>query len=355
VQAAVYAGDGELTVTEVPTPTPGPGEVLVRVEANTICGTDLRIARGLKTKGIRVPVVLGHELAGTVTEVGAGVDPGWVGTKVGMTPTIACHACRQCQLGNPHLCANARVLGHDVDGGLADYFLVPAEGVTGGNLVAAPDHLQPEEIALAEPLSCVLHGQEIMGLGLNDVVVVVGGGAIGQLHAQVARARGARTVIVSEPVESRRRTALQLGADLVVDPTTEDLAAVVAEATDGRGADAVIVCIGVPQLVNGALAVAGQRGAVCLFAGFPSDVLAGIDANLIHYRELRVTGSSNSTTTEYRDALRLIADGRVDVASLVTHRYSVDQIDTALATAGAPEALKVAVVPAHRLVNQETS
>lgn len=345
MKAAVYAGAGDFAVREVPTPVPAAGEILVRVDANTICGTDLRIARGLKSKGVETPVVLGHELAGTVEAVGAGVEGFPVGAKVGMTPSTSCGGCRQCQLGNLNLCGNAKVLGHDVDGGLAEFFLVPARAVAQGNLVLAPDDLSAPEIALAEPLSCVLHGQELMGLGLGEVVVVVGGGAIGQLHAQAARARGARTVIVSEPVASRRRVALELGADIVVDPTTEDLRAVVDAASDGRGADSVIVCIGVPQVVNGALAVAAQRGKVCLFAGFPVDVPAAIDANLVHYKEIAVTGSSNSTTAEYREAIALISSGRVDVASLVTHTFPLDDIAAALAAAESPEALKVCVVP----------
>lgn len=320
----------------------------MKVDANTICGTDVRIANGSKSKGIYPPVVLGHELAGTVAELGEGVTGFQVGDPVGMTPSVACNACDQCQEGNFNLCAAAKVLGHDINGGLAEFFLVPAEAVANGNLIKAPVHLEPEEIALAEPLSCVLHGQNLMQVQTNDVVVVIGGGAIGQLHAQLAKVSGARSVIVSGPVESRRKMALHLGADIVVDPLSEDLDAIVTSATNGRGADAVIVCIGVPQLVNGALSLTRRRGRVCLFAGFPAEPAAQIDANLIHYKELFVTGSSNSTTSDYRTALSLIADGRIDVKSLVTHRYDLDEIDAALETAASADALKVAVIPSRQ-------
>jgi L-iditol 2-dehydrogenase len=347
MHAVVYLGSGNLVVKDIDRPEPARGEVLVKVGANTICGTDLRIANGSKSKGVYPPVVLGHELAGTIFELGEGVAGYQVGDKVGMTPSVACNACHQCQEGNFNLCAAAQVLGHDIDGGLAEYFLVPAAAVASGNLIQAPQHLEPEEIALAEPLSCVLHGQTLMGLRTNDVVLVIGGGAIGQLHAQLAKVAGARTVIVSEPVESRRKTALTLGADIVVDPLTEDLATIVSASTGGRGADAVIVCIGVPQLVNSALELARQRGKVSLFAGFPKEPAAQIDANLIHYKEISVTGSSNSTISEYKTALALISDGRVNVKALVTHRYGLDEIETALKTAASPEALKVAVEPAR--------
>lgn len=345
MQAAVYEGSGKLTVKDIATPMPGPGEVLIRVDSDTICGTDLRIASGTKSKGVYPPVVLGHELAGTVHQLGDGVTGLQIGDRVGMTPSIACTTCKQCQLGNYNLCAKAQILGHDVDGGLAEYFLASAQAVAEGNLVPAPAGLAPEEVSLAEPLSCVLHGQELMGLAKGDVVVVIGGGAIGQMHAQVARVRGAKTVIVSEPVQTRRELALKLGADIVVDPTKEDLAAIVDQITGGAGADAMIVCIGVPGLVGGALQIAGQRAKVCLFAGFPNGVPSEIDPNIVHYRELKITGSSNSTVQEYRDALQLIAKGGVDVKSLITHRFPLEQIEQALAMAVAPDALKVAVIP----------
>lgn len=345
MRAIVYLGDGAFDLREVPTPVPAAGEVLVRVEANTICGTDLRIVSGAKSKGVSPPVVLGHETAGTVVELGSGFDRLAVGDRVGVTPSIPCNWCQSCRHGLFHLCVNTRVLGHDVDGGLAEYFLAPAQLVANGCLVRAPRHLAAEQLALAEPLSCVLHGQRIVDVGVGDVVVVLGGGPIGQLHAQLSRVRGARTVIVSEPVESRRRLALSLGADLVVDPAGDSLAAVVAEATAGFGADVVIVCVGVPELATAAVELARQRGRILLFAGFPARALSQLDPNAIHYRELVVTGSSNSTSAEYADAVELIASGRVDVGSLISHRFGLDEFVDGVRVAGETSAMKVAITP----------
>ncbi len=345
MKAAVYAGGTGVDVREVERPEVGPGEVLVRMRSDTICGTDLRIASGAKSKGVRIPIVLGHETAGTVEEVGAGVAGLQLGDRVGMAPSVVCNHCDMCRRGVFNLCRNARVLGHDLDGGLAEFLLVPADGVRQGNLtVVAPD-VPFESISLAEPLSCVLHAQAIIGIGVDDVVLVVGGGAIGLLHAQLAKASGARAVVVSEPVESRRRLASRLGVDVVVDPTTEDLDGIVRGMTDGAGADVVIVCIGVPALVDSALGSARLRGRVNFFAGFPKDRGSEIDPNRIHYGELTVTGSSNSTIEDHRAALRLIESGRVDVASLVTHRFPLEEIEQALAKAGSPDAVKVAVLP----------
>lgn len=346
MKAAVYAGDARVDVREVDHPAVGPGNVLVRMKSDTICGTDLRIASGAKSKGVRIPIVLGHETAGVVEEVGADVAGLHTGDRVGMAPSVVCTRCDMCHRGVFNLCRNARVLGHDLDGGLAEFLLVPADGVRQGNLtVVAPD-VPFESISLAEPLSCVLHAQTIIGIGVDDVVLVVGGGAIGLLHAQLAKASGARTVIVSEPVASRRRLASRLGVDIVVDPMTEDLDGIVRGVSDGAGADVVIVCIGVPALADSALGSARLRGKVNFFAGFPADRKSEVDPNRIHYGELTVTGSSNSTIDDYRAALRLIESGRINVASLVTHRFPLQHIEQALAMAGSPDAVKVAVLPA---------
>ncbi|MDR0489222.1 MAG: alcohol dehydrogenase catalytic domain-containing protein [Propionibacteriaceae bacterium] len=345
MKAIVYLGDGKYELQEIPTPTPGPGEVLVRVDANTICGTDLRIVAGAKKKGVYPPVVLGHELAGTVVEVGPGFDRLQVDDRVGMTPSITCGWCDSCQRGWFNLCANVLVLGHSVHGGLAEYFLAPAQAMNNGGLVRASSDLLPEEIALTEPLSCVLHAHRLLGTGLGETVVVIGGGPIGQLHAQLARSLGARQVIMSEPVESRRDLALKLGTNIVVDPIREDLVSMVAEATGGLGADVVIVCTGVPDLVAPAVEVARPRGRISLFAGFPAGMMAGIDPNAIHYRELIVTGSSNSTAEEYTMALDLIAQRQIDVLSLVSHRFCLDNFAEAVATAADLNTMKVAVKP----------
>ena len=347
MKAAVYEGDGVVTVRDLPLRPLERSQVRVKIESDTICGTDLRIAAGAKSKGVIPPVVLGHEVAGTVADVGGAVTTYRVGDRVGMSPELVCGHCYPCQRGVFNLCRNAHVLGHDLDGGLAEFLTVPAAAVTAGNLVVADPGVPFEQISLAEPLSCVLHAQRMLDIDPDDVVLVVGGGAIGLLHAQLAKVFGARHVIVSEPVAFRRDLALRLGADRVVDPTDEDLLAVVGSATGGVGADVTVVCIGVPALVDQALEATRPRGRVNLFAGFPTDSTAAIDPNRIHYGELTVTGSSNSTVEEYAAAIRLIEQGRVDVGSLITHRFPLDQISRALEAATAPDAIKVAVLP-HR-------
>lgn len=345
MKAVMYKAPGEVEVMDVERPVPGDGDVLLKVLSNTICGTDLRIAKGIKRKGVVAPRVLGHEVAGEIVHVGPSVVGLAVGDTVGMSPTFSCGSCTECQRGLFHLCRDAKVLGHQTDGGLGEYLLVPASAVRDGVLVPYSITADPVAISLAEPLSCVIHGQRFLDISFGDVVLVMGGGAIGLMHAKLAQLAGASSVILSEPMEFRRAIAAEYGASVTVDPTTEDLGQVVSAHTNGDGADVVIVCIGMPVLVNDGLALARKRARVSLFAGFPTDELTAIDSNLIHYKELSIVGSSNSNVVDYQQAISLIESGEIDTARLVTHRFPIDQYEDAVDMISHPQALKVAILP----------
>lgn len=343
--AAVFRGPGELEVAEIDTPDIGPDEVLVKVGANTVCGTDVRILRGEKTKGIGRDVVLGHELAGRVAEAGRDVRGFDVGSPVAMAPSIPCLRCYFCRRGMENVCQNKKIMGNVVDGGLAEYVRVPAEAVEAGNLFVAHKDLSPEYLALAEPLACCINGLENYRVGLDDTVLILGAGPIGLFHLQLALLSGAGKVIVSNPSEDRRNFAGDLGAHVVVDPMTEDLAEVVAEHTDGLGVDVTVICIGVPTLVNDALRLTRKGGRVNVFAGLAGEGWAEVEANLIHYNELIVTGASDSRRSDYEMALRLIESGRVVVEPMVTHRFPLSEALEAIDKSASGEGIKVAVMP----------
>lgn len=345
MKAVLYQGPGDVVVTEVPKPVPAIGEVIIKVLSNTICGTDLRIAKGIKKKGVVAPRILGHEVAGEVVEIGAGVANLRIGDRVGLSPTYSCQDCFECSRKRPHLCKNALVLGHQADGGLAEYLLVPAKPVLDGVLVRYQGAHDPVAISLAEPLSCIIHGQKFLNIGSDDVVLIIGGGAIGLMHATLAKANGAKKVILSEPLAFRRALAVEFGADIVVDPVHEDLNQIIRANSESNGADVVVVCIGLPKLVNQALELASNRGRVSLFAGFPTDELAAIDSNLIHYKELSIFGSSNSTIEDYEQAIHMIDSGEIDTAKLVTHRFTLEEFEKGVETITDPNALKIAIIP----------
>jgi len=343
VKAGVLQSVNDVSFTTVAEPRLEPGDLLIKVMAATICGTDIRILRGKKTSGIRYPSVLGHEFAGIVVETG-GHSQFITGQAVCVCPQFACGHCEYCIRGAENLCRGLTAMGYEIDGAFAEYVRIPASGVRSGNVFAMPEGLSFEEAALAEPLACVMNGQERVGVNMGDVVTVLGAGPIGILHVKLARLSGARRIIVSEPSESRREAALQAGADIVIDPTAEDLFARVRAASDGLGADVAIVAIGVPSLANDAIRLVRHRGRVSLFAGFSKGVQAEIDVNAIHYNELIVTGSFGLTRLQFEKALNMIASGRLEVGSLLTHRFALPEIVTALATAEQGSAIKVAIV-----------
>jgi L-iditol 2-dehydrogenase len=344
--AAVLNGPNEMEVKEVETPEIGPGEVLVEVGANTVCGTDIRILRGEKTSGIYPPSILGHEFAGRVARVGQRVAGYEVGAPVAMSPIIPCRGCFYCKHDMENVCANWKAMGYEIDGGLSEYVRVPADAVEAGCLFTVQEEdLPPEYLALTEPLSCCVNGQRRSRIGFDDTVLVMGAGPIGLFHLQLALLAGARTVIVSEPDSSRREFAENLGAHVVVDPTSEDLSEVVSENTDGLGADAVIICIGIPQLVNDAFELARLGGRINVFAGLANEGWAEVAANLIHYKQIEVTGQTGARRSDYEVALRLIESGRVDVSDMVTHRFPLEDTVKALDATESGEGIKVAVVP----------
>ena len=342
--AAVFLRPGQMEVTEVDTPDIGPDEVLVKVGANTICGTDVRIFRGEKTKGIPLPTILGHEMAGYVHKVGQHVRGYEVGAAVAMAPVIACHHCFYCQNDMENVCPNQKIVGYDVNGGLSEYVRIPAEAVAAGNLFVAQKDLPSEYLALAEPLACCVNGHHRSRIHLNSTVLIMGSGPIGLFHLQLALLAGARAVIVSEPSAPRRAVASTFGAHITVDPTTEDLSSVVSEVTGGLGMDAVIICIGIPRLVNDALNMARQGGRVNIFAGLAAKGWAEIESNLIHYKELEVTGSANSRRADYQTALQLIESGRIKVEAMVTDRFPLRSACAALDKAASGEGIKIAVM-----------
>jgi L-iditol 2-dehydrogenase len=335
-----------MEATEVDVPDIGPDEVLMKVGANTLCGTDGRILRGEKTKGVRRPSILGHEFAGHVAKVGRRVRGFEVGMPVAMAPVIPDRRCFYCKHGMENACSNRKAMGYEFDGGLSEYVRIPSVAIEAGNLFAAREDLPFEFLALAEPLSCCVNGHRRSRVGIDSTVLILGGGPIGIFHLQLSLLAGAGRVIVSEPSPFRRDFASSLGAQVVVNPSVESLPAIVSETTGGLGVDSTIICIGLPQLVNDALTMTRKGGRINIFAGLSGQGWAQVEANLIHYNELEVTGTTAARRADYEVALRLIESGRVDVKSMVTDRFPLQRASEAIAeTMTGGEGLKVAVMP----------
>lgn len=345
MKAAIFAGPGKLELRDIEKPTANRGELVLKVGANTVCGTDGRILRGEKSAGIDVGVVLGHEISGYVEEIGAGVEGFEVGDLVGILPTIPCLECYYCARGAEHLCIDSDIFGYRVNGGLAEYVLIPESAMKRGGVFKAAPHLTPAEVALAEPLGCVLNGADNYKTEVGDTVLIQGAGPIGLLHTQLNRLLGAEKVVVSDPSDSRREIAESMGATHTINPLEQDLTEFVKDLTDGRGADVVVICIGRGELINQACQAARKGARVNAFAGFSKEALAEIDPNLIHYGELVVTGASNAGRASHEKALALIGAGLIDVKALHTHTFPLDDVVEGIEFAQTGEGIKVAIVP----------
>lgn len=343
MNAAVLEDVGRLRLRRVRRPEPGPGEVVLKIEANTICGTDLRIVSGAKTAGVRPGVILGHEFAGRVAAVGDGVAGVPVGAQATCSIVVGCLRCAACQSGREHLCENLILFGYELDGGLAEYLLVPRIAMEHGNLVVVERELPATTLALAEPVSCCLNGARQVAVAPGETVVVLGAGPIGLLHIALARLAGATIFATGRP--GRLEAALSLGATEAFDLTGDALTREIMQRTGGRGADVVIVAAGDLSLANQALELAAIGGRVNYFAGFPKGSAATMDPNLIHYRELLVSGGSNARRADVARAVGLLSSGALDVGSMVTHQFPLSELDEAMAAVRQRRGLKVAVVP----------
>jgi threonine dehydrogenase-like Zn-dependent dehydrogenase len=330
MHVATWHGDSRFTLDDVPEPTPGPGQVLIGIHTAGICGSDVHATQGLFP--LSAPRVMGHEYSGTVLAAGRGISRSLVGRAVACEPNYGCGACGACRDGRISQCQEAVRVG-----GFAERVVLPRHCVH-----ALPEGLDPATAALAEPAACCLEGLEMARLRRGASVVVIGGGIMGLLTLALAKARGAGTAILSDPVLSRREAAGRLGADITVDPTAENLAQVVDRATGGRGVDLACEAVGKPELLAAAARLVRPRGVVQLVGVCPKGSTLPVDLFDFHFRELTLTGAYGRGTA-FRRVLPLLT--RIGAGSLVTDRYPLDRIADAFAHAAAGRGLKTAITP----------
>jgi len=348
MKAAIIKSPGKIVVEEVATPRPGAGEVLLKIDACALCGTDQRVLKG--EKNVDVPIV-GHEITGTVTALGAGVAGVPVGGRYAIQTVIGCGHCALCAIHRENLCANGfKAIGYQWNGGFAEYMILPKEGVDQGCLIPIPKTMTAEVGTLLEPLSCCINGMRCIPMETAQHVLVFGGGIIGVLNALVARARGAKTVTIMDVSQDRLDLHRKLGLpfDHLVNSTQVEPAAWVRQNTAGRGVDVVVVAASVKSLVPVGLKLLARDGHLSIFAGMPkSDPVAPIDLNLIHYPELHVHGANSSVRRDYLEAGEFLASGKIDGSKLVTHTFALADFNEAVAVQGNPAsgALKVIIKP----------
>jgi L-iditol 2-dehydrogenase len=331
VRVALYHGAGRMTLEERPEPVAGPGELVVRVRACGLCGSDLM----QWYQDPRAPVVLGHEPAGEVVDAGPGA-PFAPGERVFVHHHVPCMACALCRAGRHTLCDTFRRTRID-PGGLAELIRVPAENAR-LDVLALPDGLSDADATLIEPLGCVLRGQRWAGVGRGSRVAVVGAGAMGLLEIAAAQAAGAAQVVAVEPRADRRELARRAGAIALAagDPQAVRRAL-------GAPADQVFVCTSDAGAIAGALHLAGPAGVVQLFAPPRPGTPVPLDLGAVFFREVTIQSTYSAGPRDTREALVMLASGAVATGDLISHRVPLGEIDEAFRLARSGEATKVVV------------
>lgn len=309
-------------------PDPGPREVLVRMRAVGICGSDMHFYSdgGIAGSDALYPMVLGHEPAGEIVEVGPGVEDVRVGMRVAVEPAISCGRCEGCRSGRHNLCDDSVFMGGlQIPGSLREYAVVPAR-----NVAVVPDEMTFADATVVEPLAVLLHTLELVKLQLGEAVAVMGAGPIGLLAVAVARLSGASSITVADRIPERLELAKRFGADAVVDYTTDSVSDAVLDMTGGRGAHVVVDAAAKPESVRNAIASA-RNGARVAVIGIPSEREVGVSFWEAMGKELTFYIQKRSNNNDH-EAIEMLKRGLIDTSAFVTHRFPFEQGDKAFQT-----------------------
>ncbi len=340
MRVAMWYNNRDVRIEELPIPQIGPGELLVRIEASGICGSDVMEWYRLD----RAPLILGHEIAGQIVALGEGVEPYQEGDRVSVAHHVPCNTCHYCLNGHHTVCDTLRQTSFD-PGGFAEYVRLPAINVDRG-VFLLPDEVSDEEATFVEPLACVLRGQRLAGIQPGNSVLVIGSGIAGLLHVMLARALGAGRVIATDIKEYRLEAAQRFGADATI-PAEEDLPTRLRQVNQGRLADQVIVCTGAASAIAQALKSVERGGTVLFFAPTDPDVTIPISINELFWRnDITLTTSYAGSPADYQTALDIIRVGTVPVRQMITHRLSLAETGLGFQlVADAQNSIKVIILP----------
>ncbi|MEV0065125.1 MULTISPECIES: zinc-dependent alcohol dehydrogenase family protein [unclassified Amycolatopsis] len=329
MRAAIVDRPGEIRVGDVPDPKPGERQVVVKVGACGICGTDLHIADG-HFPPTPYPIVPGHEFAGEIVELGADIPGEWkIGDRVAVDPSLYCGYCTPCRSGHGNLCANWNATGDTVNGAFAEYVAVPAD-----TCHKMPDSMTWEQGALVEPVSCAVHGVRRIGVEAGERFLVVGAGTMGLIMQQLLQRAGAEVTVVDRNA-SRLPRATSLGATAVA----EDVSAL-----DGELYDAAVDCTGAAPAIESAFDALRRGGRLLVFGVAPAEARVALSPFRIYNDEITIVGSM-AVLNSYASALDLVAKGFIDTEALITDTLPLEQYPDALAKMRGGSGLKIQVLP----------
>lgn len=329
----VVVRPGEIVVEDAPKPEPLPTEALVEMAVTGVCGSDTHASHG-RHPFVPLPYFPGHEVVGIVREVGAEVNSVRPGDRVTVEPTLPCWECKMCTTGRSNLCENLRFFGCGYEqGGMADFFTIPAN-----RLHVIPDDLDDLQAALIEPLSTPVHAVRISGGVAGKAVVIMGAGTIGLLLLAAARYAGARQIVMTDMLESKRERALRLGADAVVDASRPDVVAAIRRELS-ESADVVFDCVAIQSTVDQAIELAMKAGTV-MVVGVPAKPVT-VPLPQIQDLQMRIQGSATYLPEDYEESIKIIRAGGVLVADFITSRFALEQVSDAFAASSGGEEVKV--------------
>ncbi|MBU0630347.1 MAG: alcohol dehydrogenase catalytic domain-containing protein [Candidatus Margulisbacteria bacterium] len=345
MKAAIIKGLGEMSVETIETPRVKDGTVLIKVKTCAVCGSDIRIFESGNDR-VRYPAVIGHEIAGEVVAVGAGVSQFKRGDRVAVGADVPCGACDWCRHDMGNCCDENYAMGYQFAGGYAEYCLLEPLVVKHGPVALIPDSVSDDEAAIAEPLACCINGLERAQMQPGKTVLIIGSGPIGTLLVALAKAYGAASVAIAERNPQRLDLAKVYQPDQLILSVQEDLRDRVRQLTAGKGMDIVITACANTDAQEEALGLVAKRGVINFFGGLPrGSRQIRIDSNLIHYRECYVTGSHGSVPRQHKLALDLIAGGKIDVRKIISHSFPLELIAEGFKTVKNLAGMKVVIKP----------
>lgn len=336
MQAVRLLGPNHLELGEIARPNPGSGEVLIKVEACGICGSDRHMFAG--EYPTQPPVTLGHEFSGTVAALGSGVERISIGQRVTGDPNISCGTCAQCRAGRVNLCARLTAIGVQRDGGFSEYLVMPEQQAH-----ALPDDIDPVHGAFCEPLACCLHALDIARISPGDSVAIFGGGVIGLLMVQLCRLAGATSVILSTRQQPRRNLALTLGATHVIDPSQADVVDQIRSIAPD-GVHVALECAGVPQTFTQSIEAVCRGGAVVVFGVMPQGQAVSVMPFDLLVNEIRLEGAYLNPLTHAR-AAAMVANGTLALNPLVSRTVPLSEVPSIIARAPAHGEIKIVARP----------
>lgn len=351
MKVLLFTDIGKSNITDLKKPTINDFELLVQVKSCGICGTDIKLDKGSSTKltkhGIKnmvFPRITGHEISGIIEDKGKKVKGIEVGERVNISPVIPCMKCSYCKIGHYEVCDNKVIFGFDIDGGFAEYIRIPEIAIKAGCINKITSNLSFEEATFAEPLAVVLNSQERSKVKTGDSILIIGAGPIGILQIQIAQYNKASKIIVAEISEERLNFAKNFNPDALINCKNENIIDSIFNLTKCEGVNVVMICASDKNMFAESLKITKKLGRINYFAGLPKDdSIISLDANLIHYNELEITGSSDSTPYQSKKAIELLSSGEVKVNNLITHKYSLEKYFEGLEMAKSGQAMKVVI------------